>query len=59
MPKLPDNEAWDHDPEQLESKLSVYPTENEPKPAIYGPKGEVLRWKQRAIGFTSQKNKNG
>lgn len=31
--------------------LVVYPTDNEPEPAIYGPDGDVLRWRQRPIGY--------
>ena len=31
--------------------LVVYPTDNDPEPAIYGPAGQVLRWHQRPIGY--------
>ena len=44
----------DTTPEHAEpypADLTVYPSDNEPEPAIYGPRGEVLRWKQRPIGY--------
>ena len=33
------------------TEVVVYPSDNEPEPAIYGPNGEVLRWRQRPIGY--------
>lgn len=40
-------------PEFSEPSLSVYPSDNEPEPALYGPDGEVLLWRQRPVGFRS------
>ena len=38
-------------PSASEPALTVYPSDNDPEPALYGPDGEVLRWRQRPIGF--------
>ena len=40
-------------PDYAEPCLTVYPSDNEPEPALYGPDGEVLRWRQRPVGFRS------
>lgn len=38
-------------PDVSQPDLTVYPSDNEATPAIYGPNGQVLRWRQRPVGF--------
>ena len=40
-------------PEFSEPCLTVYPSDNDPEPALYGPDGDVLLWRQRPVGFRS------
>lgn len=57
-PDEPDDWWWFGDPAEgpAPSELTVYPSEVEPAPALYGPTGDVIRWRAPwPVGFCSAK----